>query len=279
MNKKEGAILILTVLALGIFLSSPVLAGQIVDLNPNFWDYFIEAIKGNVPGTTSLNKFGENLAVGTSLEDIQSQGGKLTFLTSAEKINITSSSGGDTLAGAGARKVFIQGLDSDFNKISETVNLNGASVSQTTQEFIRIYRMYVTEVGGYGVTNLGTITGTAEVNATTQIEIAIGLGQSQTTHYTVPNGKGVIIKYISITEDTGKVIDVFMRSRPLANNTASAMAPIKTLETWRGLDAPIQIESFANKLIDEKSDIWFEALVSTGTAEVEINFDIIEYEK
>ena len=200
-------------------------------------------------------------------------------MTSAEKINITSSSGNDDIAGAGARKVFIIGLDENFDEISEEVNLSGATDSQTTNKFIRVYRMYVSETGTYGGTNVGTITGTAEVNNTVQIEISLGVGQSQTSHYTVPAGKNAIVKSVSITMDTGKVITINMVMREFANNTGSSFSPHRHLQHWHGLDAPIAIESFANKNLNEKTDIWFEGIVSTGSADVEINYDIILYDK
>lgn len=138
--------------------------------------------------------------------------------------------------------------------------------------------MFVVEVGSYGATNIGTITGTAEINNSVQIEIGLGLGQSQTTHYTIPAGKNAIIKSITITMDTGKIVTIDLIIRELANNTISQFSPHKHIQHWHGLDNPIVIENFANKNLNEKTDIWFEGVTSTGSSEIEINYDLILYD-
>ncbi|KKK40375.1 hypothetical protein LCGC14_3082730, partial [marine sediment metagenome] len=201
-------IFLFSVLFLGFIVSAQVVQTQVIELTEKVRDYFIEATKGNLVGQEGLNQFGINVDVGTVEEDIQSQGGKLIFLQSAEFISIISSdTTNDILSGANATSILIVGLDENFTEISEIVNLSATSTN-TTNQYIRINRMSVNEVGNYSVSNAGIITGTAQPSGTVQIEIPIGQALSKTTHYTVPAGKNLIVTAFRVTVDTGKVIDI-----------------------------------------------------------------------
>ncbi len=250
---------------------------QVINLAEKARNFFIEATKGNIIGQITDNKFGENLLVGTTEEDIQSQGGTLTFLQSAELISIISSdTTNDIILGNNARSIKILGLDENFTKIEEIVNLS-ATGTNTTKEYIRVYRMLVQEVGTYGVTNLGTITGTAAITGLIQIEVPATEGQSQTTHYTVPSGHELIMTSFRVTMDTGKVIDVFIKVRENADKTSIDIMPTRIIRNFRGLDVPLERINFGNNKFGEKTDIWITAVVSTGTAQVEANYDFLEY--
>lgn len=271
--------IILFLLVLTPFVFSQVVQTQVIELTERVRDYFIEATKGNIIGQETVNKFGQNLAVGTgTFEDIQSQGGVLVFLEAAEIISIVSTDAADDMTGTNARSVEIIGLSGNFTEISEVVFLDGLVSVNTTQEYIRVTRMRVDSVGGYGNSNLGTITGTAFFDGTTQIEIPLGEGQSKTTHFTIPAGENGIITTTQITMDTGKAVDVKLRVRENADNVTVPVKPIKTLRDWRGLDTSFQITSRANLLLPEKTDIWFEAVTTGGAgSEVEVNYDLIQY--
>ena len=250
---------------------------QVLDLAERARDYFIEATKGNIVGQETGNKFGENLVVGTTLEDIQSQGGILDFLQSAELINIISSDTvNDIVGGANATSIFIEGLDSNFIEISEVVNLSAGSTN-TTQQYIRVNKMVVNEVGNYTNSNEGTITATAAVSSTVQIEIPAGEGTSKTSHFTVPVGQNLIITAFRITMDTGKEVDIFLKARANADDTLAPMSPVRTFRDFIGLSTPIAGESKGNLKFDEKTDIWFTGITSTGTSQIEINYDFIQY--
>ncbi len=260
------------------FVYSQVVGVTVIELTEKVRDFFVEATKGNIIGQTTVNKFGQNLAVGTSVEDVQSQGGVLIFLQTAELITISSSDAADTLAGANARTVEILGLDENFTEISETVNLLGTSDVNTTKEYIRVFRLKVVDVGTYSISNAGIITGVAALSATTQIEIPLGEGQSKTTHFTIPVGENAILTTIQITMDTGKAIDSKLRIRENADDTTGNVSSIKTIRDWRGLAVPFQTVNKANLLLEEKTDIWFEVVTTGGaTSEVEVNYDMVQY--
>lgn len=277
-NKSTIIFIFLIMISIPIYIvSAQVVQTQVIELTEKVRDFFIEATKGNIIGQTTGNKFGQNLNVGTSVEDIQSQGGTLIFLQSAELITISSDDAGDTLAGANATSVLIIGLDENFTEISEIVNLSGTTNVNTIQEFIRVNRMSVNEVGTYGSSNIGIITGISAVSLTTQIEIPAGEGQSKTTHFTVPAGQSLIITEFRITMDTGKEIDVTMKVRENADDITSPMSPIKTVRDLRGLSSPFSGESKGNLIFNEKSDIWVTGVTSVGTSQIEVNYDFVQY--
>ncbi len=283
-NFKNNEKIILTLLIIGIIIFSltgitaQVVGTNIIELTEKVRNFFIEATKGNIVGQTTGNKFGQNIAVGSSEEDIQSQGGILIFLQAAELITLSSSSTNDDIDGTNATSVELIGLDGDFKEISEIVNLSGTADVNTTKTFIRINRMKVNEVGNYSVSNAGTITGTAATSGTIQIQIPIGSGQSKTTHFTVPAGQNLIITAFRITMNTGKEVDITAKFRENANDIIPPVSPVKIIRDVRGLSTPVAGTSLGNLKFNEKTDIWFTAITSAGaTSVIEINYDFVQY--
>ena len=250
---------------------------QVINLAEKARDFFIEATKGNIIGQSTSNQFGQNLVVGTIEEDIQSQGGTLVFLQTAEFISIVSSdTTNDILTGTNAISVLIQGLDENFTTIKEVVNLS-AVATNTINQYIRVNKMEVNQVGNYSATNAGTITGTAVVNGSVQIEIPVGEGQSKTTHFTVPAGQNLIITTFRVTMDTGKTIDIIVKFRENADDITRPMSPIITIRDLRGLDTPTSGISLGNFKFNEKTDIWVTGVTSVGTSKIEVNYDFVQY--
>jgi len=274
-RKKLFLFLILGFIITGVY--AQVVGVTVIELTEKARDFFIESTKGNIIGQETGNKFGQNLVVGTTEEDIQSQGGTLIFLQSAELITLVSDNAADTLLGANATSVEIFGLDSNFVEISEIVNLSGTTNVNTTQEFIRINRMIVNEVGNYSSSNIGTIIGTSALSGTVQIEIPAGEGQSKTTHFTVPAGQNLIVTSFRVTMDTGKEIDITFKFRENADDIIRPMSPIKTIRDFKGLATPISEEIKGNLKFGEKTDLWVVGVTSTGTSQIEVNYDFVQY--
>jgi len=86
-TKKFVLIFVFVVIGLSLFISAQVIDTQVIDLSEKVRDFFIEATKGNIIGQTTQDIFGTNSAVSSGGEDIQSQGGTLIFLESAEIIS------------------------------------------------------------------------------------------------------------------------------------------------------------------------------------------------
>lgn len=267
----------LFLLVLTPFIYSQVVQTQVIELTEKVRDFFIEAAKGNIIGQETGNLFAQNDAVGTVEEDIQSQGGILIFLQSAETIDITSADTvNDVAGGSNANSVRIIGLNENFTEIEEVLLLNAAG-NTTTQEFIRINKLIVNSVGTYSVSNAGIITGTSSISATVQIEIPAGEGISKSSHYTVPAGQRFIGTRIFVSVTTGKEVSVSLKIRENADDVITPFSPIITPRVVKGISVPINAEQKSGIVLAEKSDIWATGVTSIGTSEVEINLDFIQY--
>lgn len=139
------------------------------------------------------NKFANNPALGTSYEEIWNVGGFESYLSSAEVMEITSTDAADAAAGTGARTLQVYGLDNNYRMIDEIVTLNGTSAVDTTQSYLRVYRMIVRSAGS-GAANAGTIDATAKSAGSVHARITIGDNQTLKSQYTVPDGYYIIIE-------------------------------------------------------------------------------------
>ncbi|KKM74218.1 hypothetical protein LCGC14_1402600 [marine sediment metagenome] len=252
---------------------------QVLDLAERARDYFIEATKGNIVGQTTGNVFGHNLALGASTEDIQGQGGILIFLETTELITIVSDNTNDDLIGTNANSVLVEGLDVNFDEISEIVNLSGITSVNTTNGFIRVNKLIINEVGNYTVSNAGTITATAATSGSLQLQIDPSQGQSQSTHYTIPAGQNLIITHLSGSIQTGKTVLLEINSRANADDITPPVAPIRVIKVLHGLNSVFGDRSFGNLKFDEKTDLWLSGRTTAGGAGaiIEVNYDFIQY--
>jgi hypothetical protein len=94
--------------------------------------------------------------------------------------------------GTGARTIYLEGLDGNYNLVNETVVLNGQNAVNTTKTYLYVNQLYVTSVGtgesNAGVINVGTGTVTAGVPAVLYDLIETGYNTRTTAHYCVPAG-------------------------------------------------------------------------------------------
>ena len=276
---KLGRVLGVIFLILGMVavVYAQVIGTTVVELTEKVRDFFVETTKGNIIGQQTGNIFAQNDVVGTIEEDIQSQGGVLVFLQAAETINIISSDiVNDISGGSNANSVLIIGLDENFTEISEVVLL-AAVINTTVNEYIRINSMIVNEVGTYTITNAGIITGTASSSGTVQIEIPLGEGLSKSSHYTVPAGQRLIITRIFASVDTGKEVNILLKTRANADDIVSPFSPVIIPRIVKGISLPINAEQKAGSILEEKTDLWAAAITSTGTSQIEINLDFVQY--
>ena len=98
------------------------------------------------------------------------------FPSSASAMSLVSDSASDT-----AVVVLIQGLDADYNQISETQTLTGTTLITTTNSYLRINDLVI--ISGNAVGNVSLTVG-----ANVYARILAGTGRDQKTVYTVPAG-------------------------------------------------------------------------------------------
>lgn len=179
-------------------------------------DLMLDIPKGDVSGVTSVNKFGENQDVDTSVEDIWTGGGTWVAPTAARTHQIASTDANDTAAGTGARTIRVYGLPTwDTAEVAEDITMNGTTNVPTVNDYVIIHRKHVLTKGASGP-NLGVITATADTDGTVTSRIEIGDGQTLMTIYGVPSVQTLYLTlaYASVQKATTANIDTRLLVNP-----------------------------------------------------------------
>lgn len=157
--------------------------------------FYLQVARGVIAGHYTVNANGYNPAASTSKEATWPHSAVSNWPATASVMKVSSNSANDALAGpgSGAQTLTIFGLDSNWDLVEETVDLQGTTDFTTTTSFIRINRLKV-ETFGSGDTNAGIISvytgadtaGLPDVSTTVFGTIAVGDGESLMAHYSVP---------------------------------------------------------------------------------------------
>jgi hypothetical protein len=143
----------------------------------------------------NVHKFGSVITTSADYDTVWTEGGAYEFPGSAGIITLVSDSAQDNPSGTGAATVVVEGLDSNFDEIQETLTLNGTVGVAGTLSFIRTHRMFVDT----GNTNVGNLT--VSIGSTVTCAIAPDMGQSQVAFYTIPRGKSGFLKQFTATQN------------------------------------------------------------------------------
>lgn len=189
-------------------------------LNTLSQPYGYAVSEGDIAGHLALLKFGTRTSVTAGASSLIWEGTNnlYTYLTSAEQLKVNSSAATDTSAGTGARTLTLVGLDSNYDEISETITMNGATVVTTSNSFIRIFRAYVA-TSGTSLTNDGNINITNNAGTVQLVYIPAGDGQTLMTMWTVPNGKTFHLTQGTFSTSSNKGARVSMFTRKIDGGT------------------------------------------------------------
>ncbi|MCP3681211.1 MAG: hypothetical protein GY861_00840 [bacterium] len=146
--------------------------------------------EGVFPEYSVVEKFGENpdIDTGSVPEDIWSHGGVYTFSTIADIDSMSSSDVDDD------QTIYIQGLDENWELVTQTKALNGQTTVTLDTPLIRCFRMWNssgTDLEGdvYIYINGASVTdGVPTVSSEVRAEITLGAGQTEMAIYTIPVG-------------------------------------------------------------------------------------------
>jgi len=227
------------------------------------------------PGATYVRRFGYNPNVGTSQELIDSLGATTPYMpTTAAQIEVLSGSANDTSAGSGARTVLISGLDATFNQITETITLSGVTPVVSTLSFIRVTKAEVIHVGTYGGQNVGQITVRRVSAGTTFLIILATQGQSFSSHFCIPAGYYGAISGANLSVDSGKYVDLFVRSRDNANAVVAPFHADVIAQIFAGVGGGT-VSHFSYEapiLLTPLTDVYVTGAVTAGTAVVSVEY-------
>ena len=142
-------------------------------------DFNLEVARGLVPGHSTVNIYGYQPSVGQAYYPVWENVSAYTYPVAAAKMNLTGTAG-DTAS------IQINGLDTNYSMISETLVLNGATPVPTVKSYLRINSMFVT--AGSSTNPAGVVTLKDLTNTTIYAQINTGVGRTQMAIYTVPAG-------------------------------------------------------------------------------------------
>lgn len=173
----------------------------------------VKVDEGRFPNYKAIEKFGYNAAVSnTVFEDVWVQGGDLTWPATARTLTIQSAGNDNGAGSTGAQKIMIEGLDANWNELSEEIETDAAVDPTTTNAFLRVNRAYVTDVGTLG-TNEGAITLTTTTDLDIQAAIGAGLGQTEKSHLSIPAGFNAIIYEWTVNNGKADDHDTYIQTR------------------------------------------------------------------
>jgi hypothetical protein len=152
----------------------------------------LQVSRGQIAFHRNVTVFGFNQDVDTAQVTVWPLPSLITFPAAALQMTVSSSNANDTSAGTGARTIVVEGLDADYNEVSETVTMNGQTAVTMTTFMLRVNYAYVVTAGsGNGAAGdiyIGTGTVTAGVPATVYDIIKFDYNTTITGSYTVPAG-------------------------------------------------------------------------------------------
>jgi hypothetical protein len=214
----------------------------------------------------------------SSIDDV-----KYTFPTVARRLYVVSTSADDDYGtGSGAWIVYIDGLDANFNTITETLQLSGLSESASTaQSFIRVNKFVCVVTGTYEKSNVGKIKLYSETDGVELSCICPGYGRSINAVYTVPKGSACVIPRVALFCDNGHTVsfDGYFRKNNIP--IGPPYIPPMIINNISGFSGITEIKPEEYVKFDEGTDFWVEVKKDSGigSASVSVVYDVdlLEY--
>lgn len=228
------------------------------------WEY--QMARGKVVGGTSINIFGYGTGIdGTFCTIWDGAPTDYTFPTAATVVTISSSSASDNTS----CRVYIDGLDSNWDVITEVVALNGTTNVTSTQSFWRINRFFLVSAGTGQTANVGTITAT--INGGTAAKITATYGNMQNAWYSVPRNNKLFIQNLNVfsgdavNHGNTQAFGTF-RAVPTYWDSTAGYNKVTRILVQTTFQAVLSIQRFNPNVYLGKTDIKWQATVNTGTA-------------
>lgn len=154
--------------------------------------YTYDIAENKVPGHVAVRRFGHNDDVGTSFETCWHGSNIYVYILEEQQLKVVSSDTDDSTGDTGARTLFLNGLDGDYNLISQTISLTGTDTATSDSSFLRLLSAYCKAVGSSGC-NEGIIRIHNNTGDTLLGLLTIGEGQLHNGMFTVPDADTLYI--------------------------------------------------------------------------------------
>lgn len=231
-----------------------------------FNDERMNIARGLLKGVSNIHKFGAvpSMAVNTtgSVWDVSDTVYPWSAFASASAVTVDRANAGDA-----SKVITIEGLDENYEEVTDTCTLTNATGNTTDggTTFIRVFRAFVST----GVTNLGNID--IKVSTTVVARITANLGQTLMAIYTVPAGYTAYMMrgVMTVAANADATGNMFVR---YFGQDAFRIA--HTFEV-SGTGGTYDYDFSVPQVIPEKSDIDVRAKVRSNNARATAAFDII----
>ncbi len=237
-------------------------------------DPMLEIPRGNVPGQSSVNKFGENPAVASgTTEDVWDGGGTYSFPTTADITHISQAVDQAAMQG---ETVEVEGLDINWDGVVQMVDLDGTDTTTAVAlgtALLRVFRMRVlADVVTDQDINLKNVGG-----GTTYAVIQAGNNQTLMAIYTVPRNKKAYL-----THYYGNVVPTVANDPKstdfnlwVADRHNSYEFQLKHHKSAASVDPSVDHEFRPYFEVTQKSDIKLTAFPVNAIANVDAGFGVI----
>jgi hypothetical protein len=191
---------------------------------PKYWMDYHSAIGEGFQSITVQNIFSRRANITNTTSIIQTSVATNTFqyISSATHMHITSEAAADATAGANVRVIEIKGLNATYSETSEYVYLEGKTVKESSNTYIRIFSAEAISFGANKVAagNIwvynhgGAVTnGIPSTSAEKYLMIPAGDIEAKPCVYTIPAGKSGYLTAI-VSTYTGALGEVELWKRP-----------------------------------------------------------------
>ena len=209
---------------------------------------------GKTGGNEAWNIFGYNTAADTTLSAMWYRTGAYVFPPAAQIMQVKSTDAADTMP------LLIQGLDANYDRISETVTLAGTSVVATTKEFLRINGTIILAGTTAGTIDIGDdLLGTP----TYYKGIRPGDGRCQDSFSTIPRGYQFALYRIDAFSADGTAAKPAVFRNYVANESGRILNVART-----SFFNNMNIQRRIPFVYAEKTDIQLQCATQTGTHEI-----------
>jgi len=243
-----------------------------IDLVSVAEDFFVTSTFGdNGQFTTGLIN-ARQTGIGTTTQTVWGGAGEsliYPFLLAPTAVRIRAGgNAADDVAGSGARVVALDVLDSNWDRQFILLSTAGAAASADSAITInRINGATCILTGTYGGRNVGTIN--IETTGGTLLDVINpDIGFSQQAVFTVPRGFSMKFQNSKLNHDASKTVMSEFMVRGGADIVTAPFAG--TFEFFKVDDSSGDVERVfdASVALGEKTDVWVNANVATGTVNV-----------
>ena len=223
----------------------------------------LQVARGLVKYHSTVNIYGLQAVVTTAYIPVWENASAYTYPASATTMHLASSV--NTGADKTGTTVLIQGLDSNYDIISETLTLNGTTAVVTVNSYLRINSMSVSSVTSSTMPT-GVITLKDLTDTTTYAQINTSIGRTQMAIYTVPAGYTFYLSRIdAYTSANGSSADYISY-----RNFSTTSGGVSSLSQQAPFTNTYHAQRVMPRAFAEKTDIQLQARTSANSYVVSI---------